>query len=124
MGWCCRGGHVILPGSGHCRRERMSKRTLFAAAFITAALGLPAQACESRPHTASLCTVVPPTADVRNVPNGRVRSGATGIVRVSGQSKDGMWARIEVPCIGFMGWIARQDLACKGIFASADEPAK
>jgi hypothetical protein len=102
----------------------MSKRTLFAAAFITAALGLPAQACESRPHTASLCTVVPPTADVRNVPNGRVRSGATGIVRVSGQSKDGMWARIEVPCIGFMGWIARQDLACKGISASADEPAK
>jgi hypothetical protein len=102
----------------------MSKRTLFAAAFITAALGLPVQACKSRPHTASLCTVVPPTADVRNVPNGRVRSGATGIVRVSGQSKDGMWARIEVPCIGFMGWIARQDLACKGIFASADEPAK
>jgi hypothetical protein len=102
----------------------MSKRTLFAAAFITGALGLPVQACKSWPHTASLCTVVPLTAEVRNVPNGRVSSSATGIVRVSGQSKDGMWARIEVPCIGFMGWIARQDLACKGISASADEPAK
>jgi hypothetical protein len=103
----------------------MSKRTFLAAALvIMAAFGLPAQACKTRPATASLCTVVPHVADVRDVPNGRVTSDAAGIVRVAGQSKDGLWARVQVPCIGFMGWIARKDLACGGTSASAHEPAK
>ena len=99
----------------------MSKITFLAAALvIMAAFGLtaPAKACKTRP-TVSLCTVVPHTADVRDEPNGRVTSDATGIVRVAGLSKDGLWARIEVPCIGFMGWIARKDVVCEGTSASA-----
>jgi hypothetical protein len=98
----------------------MSTRTLCLAAalVIMAALGLPAQACKTRP-TASLCTVVPQTADVRDAPHGRVTSDAAGIVRVGGQSKEGLWAHVEVPCIGFLGWIARKDLVCEGMSASA-----
>jgi hypothetical protein len=108
--------------------ERMRTRTLClaAAVVILAALPLtaPAQACQARPHSTSLCTVIPTSVEVRDEPNGRVTSDATGVVRVAGQSKDGLWARIEVPCIGFMGWIARQNLACAAPSASAQEPAK
>lgn len=105
----------------------MGKTAFLAAAFvITAALhfAAPAQACKSRSQPASLCTIVPSAADIRDAPNGRVTSGATGIVRVAGQSKDGLWARVEAPCIGFMGWIARKDLACAGPLAIADRSAK
>ncbi len=98
----------------------MSKRTLcLAAALVLLAASAPAEACKSRPAKASLCTIVPLTANVRDEPNGRVTSDATGVVRVGQQSKDGLWARIEVPCLGFVGWIARQDLACEGVSASA-----
>ena len=106
----------------------MRTRTLClaTAVVILAALPLtaPAQACKARPHSTSLCTVIPTSVEVRDEPNGRITSDATGVVRVAGQSKDGLWARIEVPCIGFMGWIARQNLACAAASASAQEPAK
>lgn len=99
----------------------MSRRVfcLAAALALLATSSVPASACKARHHTASLCTVVPLVADVRDVPNGRVTSDAAGIVRVGGQSKDGLWSRVEVPCIGFMGWIARKDLVCENASASA-----
>ena len=99
----------------------MSKQAfcLAAALALLAASSFAARACKARPHTASLCTVVPLVADVRDAPNGRVTSDAAGIVRVGGQSKDGMWSRVEVPCIGFLGWIARKDLVCENVSASA-----
>jgi hypothetical protein len=87
-------------------------------------LTVPAQACKGLPDSASLCTVVPLSADVRDKPNGRVEYGASGKVLVTGRSKNGLWARIEVPCIGYKGWIARNDVACAGTSASAPEPTK
>ena len=106
----------------------MSKWTLCLAAVpvILAAwhATAPAQACKAPPHSASLCTVVSASADVRGEPNAGVEYIASGKVLVAGQSKDGLWARIEVPCVGYKGWIARQDLACEGVSASAREPAK
>lgn len=105
----------------------MSRRPCLAVALVILAalhFAVPAQACKSRPQPASLCTILPQSADVRSEPDGRVTSGATGIVRVAGQSKDGLWARVEVPCIGFMGWIARKDLACASPLARADGPTK
>ena len=84
----------------------------------------PAHACQTRPHPASLCAIVPPSADVRDKPNGRVAYGASGKVLVAGHSKDGLWARIEVPCVGYSGWIAGADLTCEDVAASAREPAK
>jgi len=115
-------------GSRHYRRERMSKRTLcLAAALVILAawhVTAPALACKARPHSTSLCTVVSASADVRDEPNGRVEYAATGKVLVAGYSKNGLWARIEVPCIGFIGWIARKDFACEGITVSAREAAK
>jgi hypothetical protein len=106
----------------------MSKRNLClaAAVVILAAwhVTAPAQACKAPPHPASLCTVVSATADVRDEPDGRIEYTATGKVSVAGYSKNGLWARIEVPCIGYKGWIARQDLVCEGVSASAQEPAK
>jgi hypothetical protein len=83
----------------------------------------PAQACKAPTHSASLCTVVAASTDVRGKPNGRVEYTASGNVLVAGQTKDGLWARIEVPCAGYKGWIARQDLACEGISASARRAA-
>lgn len=99
----------------------MSKQAfcLAAALALLAASSFAARACKSRPHTASLCTVVPLVADVRDAPNGRVTSDAAGIVRVGEQSKDGLWSRVEMPCIGFLGWIARKDLVCENVSASA-----
>ncbi|WGJ13625.1 hypothetical protein QEV83_13110 [Methylocapsa sp. D3K7] len=99
----------------------MSRRVfcLAAALALLATSSIPARACKARPQSASLCTVVPLVADVRDAPNGRVTSDAAGIVRVGGQSKDGLWSRVEVPCIGFMGWIARKDLMCENVSASA-----
>jgi hypothetical protein len=106
----------------------MRKSTLCLAAVLVtmAALRLtaPAQACKALSNSASLCTVVPLLADVRDEPNGRVQYGATGKVLVIGRSKNGLWARIEVPCIGYTGWIASQDLVCDGVSASAQEPRK
>jgi hypothetical protein len=105
----------------------MSKRNLCLAAapVILAALhSAPAQACKARPHSASLCTVVSASVDIRGAPNGRVEYTATGKVLVTGYSKNGLWARIEVPCIGYRGWIARQDVACEDVAAGAQEPAK
>jgi hypothetical protein len=84
----------------------------------------PAQACGARSHSVSLCTVVSASVDVRDKPDGRVEYAASGKVLVAGYSKNGLWARIEVPCVGFQGWIARRDLACEGMSASAREPAK
>jgi hypothetical protein len=72
-------------GSRHCRRERMRTSTCLSAAMvILAALPLtaPAQACKARPHSTSLCTVIPTSVEVRDEPNGRVTSDATGVVRV------------------------------------------
>lgn len=106
----------------------MSLRTLCLAAALVILAALhstaPAQACKALSHSASLCTVVPLSVDVRDEPNGRVEYTATGKVLVAGYSKNGLWARIEVPCIGYKGWIVRQDLACEGISASAREPAR
>ncbi len=102
------------------------KLCLAAALVILAAVHstAPAQACKARPHSASLCTVVSASADIRDEPDGRVEYSTTGKVQVAGYSKDGLWARIEVPCVGYIGWISRQDLDCEGISASAQEPAK
>ncbi len=104
----------------------MSERVfcLAAALVMLAASGLPAQACKARPRSVSLCTVVPLSADVRDAPDGRVAYSASGKVLVAGRSRNGLWARIEVPCVGYKGWIARQDLACEDVSASAREPAK
>jgi len=102
------------------------KLCLAAALVILAAVhsSTPAQACKERPHSASLCSVVSASADIRDEPDGRVEYSTTGKVRVTGYSKDGLWARIEVPCVGYIGWISRQDLDCEGISASAQEPTK
>lgn len=84
----------------------------------------PAGACEGQPHAAELCAVAPLSADVRDAPNGRVAYGASGKVRVAGRSGDGLWTQIEVPCIGYKGWISSQDLTCEGKSARAELPAK
>jgi hypothetical protein len=106
----------------------MNKTTLCLAAALVIMAALrstaPAQACEAPSDSSSLCTVVPLSADVRNKPNGHVEYGVTGKVLVTGCSKNGLWARIEVPCIGYVGWIARKDLACDGMSAGANEPAR
>ena len=105
---------------------RTRKLCLAAALVIPAAWHsiAPAQACGARPRSASLCTVVSASVDVRDAPNGRVEYAASGKVLVAGYSRNGLWAWIEVPCIGYKGWIARQDLACEDVSASAREPAK
>jgi hypothetical protein len=105
---------------------RTRKLCLAAALVILAAWHsiAPAQACKARSHSASLCTIVSASVDVRDAPNGRVAYAASGKVLVAGYSRNGLWARIEVPCIGYQGWIARQDLACDDISASARESAK
>ncbi|HUI20794.1 MAG TPA: SH3 domain-containing protein [Methylocella sp.] len=94
---------------------------LAAALVSLAAPGLvaPAKACEALPQSASLCTIVSASADVRDQPDGRVEYVATGKVEVTGRSGNGLWARIEVPCVGYEGWIASQDLICEGAPASA-----
>jgi len=106
----------------------MSKRRLCLAAapvILAAWHGTaPAQACGSQQHKASLCTVSSAAADVRDEPDGRVEYVASGKVRVAGYSTDGLWAHIEVPCVGYAGWIARRELTCEDISASAHEPAK
>ena len=81
--------------------------------------GLPAQACKAQSRSASLCTIVPLSANVRNTPDGRVAYNVSGKVLVAGHSRNGLWTRIEVPCIGYSGWIARQDLTCEDVSASA-----
>ena len=126
-GAVARGGRVILPGFRH-RRVRMSKSKLCLAAALVIPAAFqstaPARACKSLPHPARQCTVVPASADVRGDRNGRVEYTATGRVLVAGQSKDGLWASIEVPCTGHIGWIARQDLDCEAVSNNAREPAK
>lgn len=105
---------------------RMSKLCL-AAALLALSAGhftMPAEACKSRPHPASLCAVVPASGNMLDAPGGRVAYAASGKVQVGGYSKDGLWAHIEVPCMGFVGWIARQDLTCEAASASADGVAK
>ena len=101
----------------------MSKGTSgFAALLIILAAchaTAPAQACGTPSLSAKLCTVVSALADVRDKPDGRVEYAASGKVMVAGYSKNGQWARIEVPCAGFQGWIARQDLVCEDVSASA-----
>lgn len=82
-----------------------------------------ARACQTQPHPASLCAIIPASAEVREKPNGRVAYAASGKVLVAGHSKDGLWARIKVPCVGYSGWIARADLSCEEVTASAPEPA-
>ncbi|HET6379312.1 MAG TPA: hypothetical protein VFG05_13540 [Methylocella sp.] len=73
----------------------------------------PAQACGARPR-GSLCAIVPASAVVRDAPGGRVAYGASGMVIAIGHSRNGLWARIHMPCAGFKGWIARRDLSCQG----------
>jgi hypothetical protein len=106
----------------------MNKTTLCLAAALVIMAALcstaRAQACEAQSDSSSLCTVIPLSADVRNKPNGRVEYGVTGKVLVTGRSKNGLWARIEVPCAGYVGWIARKDLACGSMSAGANEPAR
>ncbi len=84
----------------------------------------PAQACKSLPHPATLCAVVPASADVVGDRNGRVEYTVTGKVLVAGQSKDGRRARIGMLCTGHIGWIARLDLDCEAASDSVREPAK
>jgi hypothetical protein len=79
-----------------------------------------AAACESLPYSASLCSIVPLLADVRDAPNGRVTYGASGKVLVAERSKNGLWARIEVPCVGYSGWISSQHLTCESRSARAE----
>ncbi|SFK87317.1 hypothetical protein SAMN05444581_13513 [Methylocapsa palsarum] len=107
----------------------MSKSPLcLATAFAVMAplhLSTPARACKARPHSSVLCTIVPASAEVRDAPNGRVAYEASGNVRVAGQSRNRQWAHIEVPCNGYTGWMARQNLACESTAAaSAHEFAK
>lgn len=73
----------------------------------------PAFACGSRPHAASLCKLTSGSVDVRRAPDGRVEYAASGEVLVTGHSTNGLWARIEVPCIGYKGWIRSENLACE-----------
>ncbi|HTV34159.1 MAG TPA: hypothetical protein VME69_13860 [Methylocella sp.] len=84
----------------------------------------PAFACGARPHAASLCALASDSVEIRGAPNGRVEYAASGKVLVSGHSANGLWARIEVPCIGYRGWIRRQDLACEARSASAQPPVQ
>jgi hypothetical protein len=108
-------------------RMRTSWLAALAAAPALLALWLsaaPVHACGARPHSGSLCSAVSDTVEVRDAPGGRVAYAASGKVLVAGYSKDGLWARIEVPCAGFQGWIARQDLTCADLSASAQAPAK
>jgi len=73
-------GHV------HCRRECMSTRKLCLAAALVILAAVhstaPAQACKARPHSASLCSVVSASADIRDEPDGRVEYSTTGKVRL------------------------------------------
>lgn len=73
----------------------------------------PALACDARPR-GNLCAIIPASALVRDAPGGRVAYGASGIVIAGRHSRDGLWARIQLPCAGFKGWIARRDLLCQG----------
>ena len=105
----------------------MSKKTLCLAAALAVLFALrftaPAQACKAL-HSASLCAIVPPATYVRDAPNGRFTYSASGKVLVARRSKNGLWARIEVPCAGFKGWIELKDLACEATTVSAQETAK
>ena len=92
---------------------------LAAVLVMIAASGLPPKRARRCPVPASLCTIVPLSADVRNTPDGRVAYNVSGKVLVAGRSRNGLWARIEVPCVGYTGWIARQDLTCEDVSASA-----
>jgi len=95
----------------------MSVNTLrLAAALVVGTAPLmtsPAFACGARPHAGSLCKLTSDSVDVRRSPDGRVEYAASGEVLVTGHSANGLWARIEVPCIGYKGWIRSQDLACE-----------
>ncbi len=99
----------------------MSERLFCLAAVLVMVTvsGLPAQACKAQSRSSSLCTIVPLSANVRNTPDGRVAYNVSGKVLVAGHSRNGLWTRIEVPCIGYSGWIARQDLTCEDVSASA-----
>ncbi|MCI0466347.1 MAG: hypothetical protein L0Y57_04980 [Beijerinckiaceae bacterium] len=105
----------------------MSKLTFrFAAPLAIAAalpLAAPAQACKT-PPAVTQCTVLQPMAAIREAPEGKVTSAATGSVRIAHFSKDGLWARIEVPCLGFLGWIARHEIACGGASVNPQASAK
>ncbi|HET6375621.1 MAG TPA: hypothetical protein VFF88_06195, partial [Methylocella sp.] len=83
----------------------------------------PAKACGSRPR-GRLCAIIPASALVRDAPGGRVAYGASGMVIASRHSRDGLWARIQMPCAGFKGWIAWHDLSCHGTGLYARAAAK
>jgi hypothetical protein len=121
-GWEAVAGAAMSFSRGfrHWLRGRMSERLFCLAAVLVmiTVSGLPAQACKAQSRSASLCTIVPLSADVRNTPDGRVAYNVSGKVLVAGHSRNGLWARIEVPCVGYTGWIARQDLACEDVSAS------
>jgi len=106
----------------------MSKNAscLAAALVIVAAPGLttPAKACNATPRSASLCTVVPQSAQIRDKPDGHVEYIASGKVVAAGRSGNDLWVNIEVPCAGYKGWIASRDLTCESASASAQVPAK
>jgi hypothetical protein len=105
----------------------MSKKTLFLAVSLAVLFAwrftAPAQACEAL-HSASLCAIVPSATYVRDAPNGRFTYSASGKVLIAGRTKNGLWARIEVPCAGFKGWIELKDLACETTTVTAQETAK
>ena len=85
----------------------MSIKKLFLAVALAVLSALhftaPAQACEALHHSATLCDIVPSATYVRDTPNGRSTYSASGKVAIAGRSKNGLWARIEVPCAGFKG---------------------
>ena len=67
--------------------QRMSCLAVAALVFFPALhFTAPAHACQTQPHSASLCAIVPPSADVRDKPNGRIAYAASGKVLVAGQS--------------------------------------
>jgi hypothetical protein len=106
----------------------MNKRTLCLAAALAGMTAsqpsAPAHACKMFSERASLCDIVPASADVRDAPDGRIAYTASGRIRTAGRSKDGLWVRVAMPCSAYRGWIASKDIACPAAPASAHEAAR
>jgi hypothetical protein len=121
----------LQRGRGQALRaggKRLSRRIFVLLSGLVLALWhftAPALACGARPR-GSLCAIIPASAMVRDAPGGRVAYGASGMVIAGRHSRDGLWARIQMPCAGFKGWIARRDLSCQdagfGARAAAKQP--